>query len=81
MSTGRSDVNILCVIHPITRQVLLITTPRDAYINLTNPGTGAQGYDKLTHAGQWGIEGSILNLQNLYDLNIDYYVKINFTGG
>ncbi|MBP7427114.1 MAG: LCP family protein, partial [Lachnospira sp.] len=80
LSTGRSDVNILCVIHPITRQVLLITTPRDAYINLTNPGTGAQGYDKLTHAGQWGIEGSILNLQNLYDLNIDYYVKINFTG-
>lgn len=79
-STGRSDVNVLCVVNPISRQVLLITTPRDAYVSMTNPESGVTLYDKLTHAGNWGVEGSMSTLENLYDCNIDYFVKVNFTG-
>jgi LCP family protein required for cell wall assembly len=78
-SNALSDVNILAVVNPNTRQILLVTTPRDSYIPITN-NNGYTGFDKLTHAGIYGIEQSIAALQNLYKVSIDYYVKINFTG-
>ena len=74
-----SDVNIVAVINPETKQILLVTTPRDSYIKITGPD-GRKGYDKLTHAGNYGVEASMDTLQNLYGIDIDYYVKINFTG-
>ena len=76
---GLSDVNILAVVNPETRQILLVTTPRDSYINITGPD-GRKGYDKLTHAGNYGVEASMETLEDLYGVNIDYYVKINFSG-
>ena len=78
-SYALSDVNILAVVNPETRQIMLVTTPRDSYIKITN-NNGYTGFDKLTHAGIYGIEQSIDALQNLYGIDIDYYVKINFTG-
>ena len=35
--------------------------------------------DKLTHAGIYGIDASIHTLENLYDIKMDYYVRLNFT--
>ncbi len=78
-SAGRSDVNIFMVVNPKTRQVLLISTPRDSYITISNED-GYTGKDKLTHAGLAGVEYSELALSTLYDEKIDYYMKINFTG-
>lgn len=77
-SNGHSDVNILCIINPVTRQLLMISTPRDSYVPMNI--NGKTGYDKLTHAGNYGVEASISTLENLYDVKIDYYVKINFSG-
>ncbi len=72
---GRSDVNILAVVNMKTNHILLVNTPRDYYVQLA----GTQGLkDKLTHAGIYGIEESVNTLENLYDINIDYYVKVNF---
>lgn len=74
---SRSDVNILAVVNTGTHQVQLINTPRDYYVPLPNSnGTP----DKLTHAGIYGIENSIGALEMLYDIEIDYYVRMNFTG-
>ena len=42
-------------------------------------GKGQNQYDKLTHAGMYGIQTSIETIQNLYDMDIDYYVRLNFT--
>lgn len=78
-SNGHSDVNILAVIHPKTGQVLLVSTPRDYYVTIEN-SNGKSGLDKLTHAGNAGVEYSMSALENLYGVTIDYYVKINFTG-
>lgn len=80
---GRSDVNLLAVINPETRQVLLLSTPRDYRITISRvlgDGTVVSGKDKLTHAGNSGIEYSMKALTDLYGINIDYYYKINFTG-
>ena len=41
-------------------------------------GGNNQG-DKLTHAGIYGVDASIHTLENLYDIKIDYYVRLNFT--
>lgn len=77
LAVSRSDVNILMVVNPQTKQVLLVNTPRDYYV--ANPaGNGA--LDKLTHCGIYGIECSVEALANLYEVDIDYYGQINFTG-
>jgi len=77
LKTGRSDVNILAAVNPMTKQVLLLNTPRDYYVRNT-AGGGAR--DKLTHCGMYGISCSMNTLGNLYDEPIEYYVQINFTG-
>ncbi len=77
LTVSRSDVNILMVINPVTKQVLLLNTPRDYYI--PNPaGNGA--LDKLTHCGLYGPDCSMEALEDLYDTQIHYYGQINFTG-
>lgn len=77
LNVSRSDVNILAVVNPQTKQVLLINTPRDYYV--ANPaGDGA--LDKLTHCGLYGPECSMEALSALYELKVDYYGQINFTG-
>lgn len=75
--TSRSDVNIIATINPKTKQIALISTPRDYYVELS-VADGA--YDKLTHAGTFGTDVSIKTLENLYDIDIDYYARINFSG-
>jgi LCP family protein required for cell wall assembly len=75
--TCRSDVNILAAVNPQTRQVLLINTPRDYYVELA----GADGaMDKLTHAGLYGVDCSMQTLSTLYGVQVQYYLKVNFAG-
>ena len=77
--SGRSDVNILIVVNPKTKQILLINTPRDYYVNVNSLKSGI-GKDKLTHAGNFGVEASMKTLSTLYDnWDIDFYVRLNFT--
>ncbi len=76
-TTGRSDVNVLAVVNPNTHQVLLVTTPRDYYIEL--PGISMGMCDKLTHAGIYGVDASMAALSELYDVPVDFYARVNFT--
>ena len=75
--TSRSDVNILAVVNPKTKNILLLSTPRDSYVELSiAPGSR----DKLTHAGIYGIDCSMDTLEMLYDIDINYFIRVNFTG-
>ncbi len=73
---ARSDVNILVVVNPVTKQAALINTPRDYYVDLA----GTESKDKLTHAGLYGVETSMATLGNLYGVDVDHYIRINFAG-
>ncbi len=73
---ARSDVNILAVVNPTTKQAALINTPRDYYVDLA----GTDSKDKLTHAGLYGVETSMATLGNLYGVNVEHYLRINFAG-
>lgn len=76
-SVSRSDVNILMTVNTDTKDVLLTTTPRDSYVPIADGGNNQ--YDKLTHAGMYGVDASIHTLENLYGIDINYYARLNFT--
>ena len=72
---GRSDVNQIVIVNPKTNHILLVNTPRDYYVQLAGT-TGLR--DKLTHAGIYGIDKSIATLENLYGIDINHYLRVNF---
>ena len=72
-----TDVNMVVTVDPVRRKILLTSIPRDYYVNL--PSFGENAYDKLTHAGYYGIEESVKAIENLLDIDINYYVKVNFS--
>ena len=72
---SRSDVNMVISVNPSSRKILITSIPRDYYVKLH----GKSGYrDKLTHAGLYGVDTSIMTIEDLLDIDINYYVKVNF---
>lgn len=78
LADGGSDVNILLAVNPRSHQILMVNTPRDYYVE--NPASGNGSRDKLSHCGLNGIENCIGAITGLYDIEIDYYARINFSG-
>lgn len=76
-TTSRSDVNIIMTVNPKTKKILLTTTPRDYYVLI--PGISGTQRDKLTHAGLYGVDASEKTLEQLYNIDISYYARLNFT--
>ena len=74
-SVARSDVNMVITVNPNTHKILITSIPRDYYVTLA----GKNAKDKLTHAGIYGIETSVGTIENLLDIKINYYIKVNFT--
>ncbi len=75
--SGRTDVNMLIAVNPVSRQVLMINTPRDYYVEL--PGVSGGMRDKLTHSGVYGVQCQIDTMSALYGYDVDYYCKVNFS--
>jgi len=73
---SRSDVNIIMVVNPTTNKILTVSIPRDTYTPL---GCETGAYDKLTHAGNFGINCSVKTIENLVGIDINYYVRVNFS--
>lgn len=72
---SRSDFNLILTINPKTKSILMTSIPRDYYVPLAHrPGL----YDKLTHSGIYGLDTTIQTIENLFDINIDYSIKVNF---
>lgn len=76
-ATSRSDVNIVMAVNPTAKHIRMLSIPRDSYVPIA--GGGMDQYDKLTHAGIYGINSSVQTIENLLDIPINYYMKINFT--
>lgn len=75
-TVSRSDVNMILSVNPVKNKILITTIPRDTYLAI---GGDNDKYDKLTHAGLFGVDTSIKSLESLLDIDIDYYGKVNFT--
>lgn len=74
-ATARSDVNILAVVNPKKAKILLVSIPRDTYVQLHGT-TGIK--DKLTHAGVYGINMSKTTIEDFLGIKIDYTAKVSF---
>ena len=67
------DFNMVVTVNKDTHKVLLTSIPRDYYVPIAGKGLK----DLLTYAGVWGINTSKSTVENIFDLDINYYVKIN----
>ncbi|MBQ3433371.1 LCP family protein [Candidatus Saccharibacteria bacterium] len=74
-ATARSDVNIVVAVNPKDAKILLVSIPRDTYVQLHDT-TGIK--DKLTHAGVYGIEMSKTTIEDFLGIDIDYTIKVSF---
>lgn len=75
---GSSDVNILLVVNPNTKRIMMQTIPRDTWAPLT---CSNNEHTKLTYAGAYGgTDCSIKTIEQYLDVEINYYAKINFKG-
>lgn len=74
---SRGDSNIIVSFNPITGRITTLTTPRDSYVTIACTG----GKDKLTHAAAYGgTDCTKKTLENIYNIKIDYVLRINFVG-
>lgn len=71
----RSDVNMIVTVNPQTKKILMTSIPRDSYVALHSTGE----MDKLTHTGIYGVEETLGSVEDWFGIDINYYVKINFT--
>lgn len=53
-SNSHSDTNILAVVNPKTHTVLMVSTPRDYYVEIAAESVAPNSFDKLTHVGLYG---------------------------
>ena len=75
LDLDRSDVNMIMTINPVTKKILLTSIPRDSYVMLHT----YQEMDKLTHTGVYGIDETINTVQDWLGIDLDYYIKLNFS--
>lgn len=74
-SVARSDANIVVTVNTHTHEILLTSIPRDYYVTLHSKGKK----DKLTHSGVYGIKETYTTIEDLLNIDIKYYVRVNFT--
>lgn len=74
-ATARSDVNIIAAVNPEKGKILLVSIPRDTYVQLHGT-TGLK--DKLTHAGVYGIDMSKSTIEDFLGAKIDNTIKVSF---
>ena len=82
LRNSRSDVNLLATVNPESHEILLISIPRDYYVEtVCEPDMGCMpgAMDKLTHTGLHGPETTEMTLEKLFDTSINYNVRVNFS--
>lgn len=72
---GRSDALVLATLNPKTKSIKLVSIPRDSYVYIPH----VNYKDKITHAHAYGgTKASIDTVEQLFDIPVNYYVKMNF---
>ena len=75
---ANGDTLILITFNPKTLNATMLSIPRDSYVPIAC--WSGRPENKITHAAAYGNDCMINTIQNYFDVNIDYYAKINFKG-
>ncbi|WP_102344849.1 LCP family protein [Bacillus sp. Marseille-P3661] len=71
----RTDAMILATFNEKEKSVKMVSIPRDSRVELV----GRDRMDKITHAHAFGdIEMTVDTVEKLFDIPVDYYVRLNF---
>jgi polyisoprenyl-teichoic acid--peptidoglycan teichoic acid transferase len=74
-SDTRSDALLLATFNAKDKSVKMVSIPRDSYVYIPCKDK----YDKITHAHAYGgVKCTVESIEDLFDIHIDYYVKMNF---
>ncbi|TMU84094.1 LytR family transcriptional regulator [Bacillus sp. BHET2] len=74
-STTRSDALMLATLNEKDKSVKLVSIPRDSYVYLPEVGYKT----KINHAHAFGgPKASIEAVETMFNIPVDYYVKMNF---
>jgi polyisoprenyl-teichoic acid--peptidoglycan teichoic acid transferase len=74
-SATRSDALMLATLNEEDKSVKLVSIPRDSYVYLPEVGYNT----KINHAHAYGgPKASIEAVESLFNIPVDYYVKMNF---
>lgn len=74
---ANGDSLILVTFNPDTYNATMMSIPRDSYLPITCRNNKK---NKLTHAGWYGTDCMIETIEKTFNIDIDYYVKVNFKG-
>ena len=77
-AVANGDTLILITFNPKTLNATMLSIPRDSYVPIACWSNKAE--NKITHAAAYGNDCMIKTIENYFDVNIDYYAKINFKG-
>ena len=77
-SSFNGDSLILVTFNPKTLNATILSIPRDTYTNITC--FAGQRKNKITHAAWYGESCMMKTIEKMFDINIDYFIKINFKG-
>lgn len=75
-SSYNADTLLLVTFNPDTLGATMLSIPRDTYTKIACNG----GKHKINSSGWYSDKCVVNTVSNLVDIDIDYYVKINFTG-
>ncbi|MBP3853876.1 MAG: LCP family protein, partial [Erysipelotrichaceae bacterium] len=80
---SRSDSNMLVTVNPTSNQVLMTSIPRDTYMDMVCTADSEDcpdgEKDKLTHSGLYGVGTTAQSLEKYFDIDINYFVRVNFS--
>ena len=68
-----TDFNMVVTINKKTHKILLTSLPRDYYVTISGKGMK----ELLGYVGYFGINTSRKTVEDIFGINIDYYIKIN----
>lgn len=74
---ANGDGLMLLTFNPQTLNITMMSIPRDSYVPISCRNNTK---NKLTHAGWFGTDCMMQTIENVFDVDINYYVKVNFKG-
>lgn len=78
---GRSDALIILTLDPSNNRSQLISIPRDTRTEMVGDDPQSGNMDKINHAYAFGgTDMSITTVENLLNVDLDYYVRMNMKG-
>ncbi len=74
------DTLMLLTFNPKTLTATMLSIPRDMYVPIISASGQSKWYGKINSSAGLGTASTINTIENITNIDIDYFVKVNFRG-